>query len=72
MKKWVDAEVMELSLTETNCSNPWEWFIPKPIRPLRPVKPVKPIRPCQPPVVVTPPTPDQPPVVEEPPVDLKS
>ena len=42
MKKWVDAEVMELSLTETNCSNPWEWFIPKPIRPLRPVKPSPP------------------------------
>ncbi|MBR4782076.1 MAG: hypothetical protein IK014_12085 [Lachnospiraceae bacterium] len=61
MKKWMNAEVIELDVAETSCH--WWWI------------PVKPYIPCKPPVQVEvpPTTPDQPPVVEEPPVvDLKS
>lgn len=60
MKKWTNAEVIELDVTETSCGGFYWW----------PWKPSKPKFPCQPPVVVTPPTttPDEPPVTEEPPV----
>lgn len=62
MKKWTNAEVIELDVTETSCSI-WDFSWP-PI-PFKPIKPWKPSKPCTPP--------DQPPVVEEPPVvDLKS
>jgi hypothetical protein len=60
MKKWTNAEVIELDVADTSCHYFW-WPCWVPCKPKKPV------------VTTTTTTPDEPPVTEEPPVvDLNS